>query len=197
MSSIHFLKPASAFGLAALLAFGGIPASALAAAQYAWADETAPQTASANTGAENSADNDTSGDSPSTDTPQIPDPTPSPEPEPEPEPEPTPEPPKPALPALKTGWNKLGNAWYWGKSDGTPKTGWLKTGGQWYWLNPGRQRSYGQRLGAGGRKMVLPERLWGHAVRRLDETREDLVLPEQLRRYGRGVEEDQRNLVLS
>ena len=136
MSSIHFLKPASAFGLAALLAFGGIPASALAAAQYAWADETAPQTASANTGAENSADNDTSGDSPSTDTPQIPDPTPSPEPEPEPEPEPTPEPPKPALPALKTGWNKLGNAWYWGKSDGTPKTGWLKTGGQWYWLNP-------------------------------------------------------------
>ena len=49
MSSIHFLKPASAFGLAALLAFGGIPASALAAAQYAWADETAPQTASANT----------------------------------------------------------------------------------------------------------------------------------------------------
>lgn len=72
MSSIHFLKPASAFGLAALLAFGGIPASALAAAQYAWADETAPQTASANTGAENSADNDTSGDSPSTDTPQIP-----------------------------------------------------------------------------------------------------------------------------
>lgn len=82
MSSIHFLKPASAFGLAALLAFGGIPASALAAAQYAWADETAPQTASANTGAENSADNDTSGDSPSTDTPQIPDPTPSPEPEP-------------------------------------------------------------------------------------------------------------------
>ena len=71
MSSIHFLKPASAFGLAALLAFGGIPASALATAQYAWADETAPQTASANTGAENSAGNDTSEDSPSTDTPQY------------------------------------------------------------------------------------------------------------------------------
>lgn len=71
MNSIHFLKPASAFGLTALLAFGGIPASALATAQYAWADETAPQTASANTG----AGNDTSEDSPSTDTPQIPDPT--------------------------------------------------------------------------------------------------------------------------
>ena len=82
MSSIHFLKPASAFGLAALLAFGGIPASALATAQYAWADETAPHTASANTGAENSAGNDTSEDSPSTDTPQIPDPTPSPDPTP-------------------------------------------------------------------------------------------------------------------
>ena len=82
MSSIHFLKPASAFGLAALLAFGGIPASALATAQYAWADETAPHTASANTGAENSAGNDTSEDSPSTDTPQIPDPTPSPHPPP-------------------------------------------------------------------------------------------------------------------
>ena len=61
MNSIHFLKPASAFGLAALLAFGGIPASALATAQYAWADETAPQTASANTG----AGNNTSEDSPS------------------------------------------------------------------------------------------------------------------------------------
>ena len=72
MSSIHFLKPASAFGLAALLAFGGIPASALATAQYAWADETAPQTASADT----DAGNDTSKDSSSTDTPQIPDPTP-------------------------------------------------------------------------------------------------------------------------
>lgn len=76
MSSIHFLKPASAFGLAALLAFGGIPASALATAQYAWADETAPQTASADT----DAGNDTSKDSSSTDTPQIPDPTPSPTP---------------------------------------------------------------------------------------------------------------------
>ena len=38
MSSIHFLKPASAFGLAALLAFGGIPATALATAQKARAD---------------------------------------------------------------------------------------------------------------------------------------------------------------
>ena len=77
------------------------------------------------------------------------------------------------------------------------QTGWLKTGGQWYWLNPDNNGRMAKGWTQVDGKWYYLNGSGADAVRRLDETREDLVLSEQLRRYGRGMEEDQGNLVLS
>ncbi|MEC4184992.1 hypothetical protein VJ918_09255, partial [Adlercreutzia sp. R21] len=122
-----------ACGLSLLLAFGGIPAAALASPQFAWAEEGV-QTTDTTTGDAGAG---------GTTTPDAPDPAPTPEPtptpDPEPEPTPKPEPAEPAKPVitLKTGWNKLDDGtWRYGNTDGSARTGWLKLKGTWYWLDP-------------------------------------------------------------
>lgn len=128
----HLAKTASSLGLAALLAFGGIPAVGLASAQEAWAEEatiadggdtTAADDASGTDGGENPADPDPADPT---------DPTPAPDPEPTPNPDPEPEP----TPELKPGWNLMDGAWYYGAESGEALTGWQKVDGKWYWLAP-------------------------------------------------------------
>lgn len=142
MSSIHFLKPASAFGLAALLAFGGIPASALATAQYAWATKLRhipPARIQARRTARATIPRRTA---PLLTHPRFLIPLPPPTPHRLRSPSrnlnlsPLPSRPSPLSPPLKQVGTNSATHGTGVISDGTPQTGWLKAGGQWYCLNP-------------------------------------------------------------
>ncbi len=50
--------------------------------------------------------------------------------------------------AMSTGWQKVGNAWYYLKSNGAMSTGWQKVGNTWYYLKSNGAMSVGwQKVG--------------------------------------------------
>ena len=38
---------------------------------------------------------------------------------------------------MATGWEKIGEDWYYFKADGSVYNGWLLNGGKWYYLKDG------------------------------------------------------------
>ena len=140
MVTALYSKKLTALGLAALLALGSIPASALSGLQQAWADSVdgievpaaGPDATQADSGKSNSGDvvDPSSQPDPTPDPAPEPEPDPAPEPTPEPKPEPKPE-PREAGPVWKGGARERSGWHFLQKNVGAKRT-LLRRGSMWH-----------------------------------------------------------------